>query len=182
MADQREYAMPSDVLNHLISIEVSMTTATPLSYVDVKPYNRRDFTLGLTEANIASSFSNSFPRYFRRRRAIYLLTGTIIAVTNGLRVTYRAYPADFAAALTGTTALEADPSTITFGFPRQFHELLARRVSMEWKQSRPNPIPLNELEKNYERDLEKQLNAIGREDFYESITGSLPRSDNGYNL
>lgn len=182
MLNQREYAQPSDVLNHLISIEVAMTTDTPLKYVDAKPYNRRDFTLGLTESNISSSFSNSFPRYFRRRRAIYLLTGAIIAVTDGLRVTYRAYPADFASALNGTTALEADPTTTTFGFPRQFHELLARRVGMEWKQSRPNPIPLNELEKNYERDLEAQLDAISREDFYEGITGSLPASDNGYSL
>ncbi len=182
VADQREYAIPSDVLNHLISIEVAMTTDTPLKYVDAKPYNRRDFTLGLTESNIASSFSNSFPRYFRRRRAVYLLTGAIIAVTNGLRVTYRAYPADFAAALNGTTALEADPTTTTFGFPRQFHELLARRVGMEWKQSRPNPIPLDELEKNYNGDLEKQLDAVSREDFYEDTLGSLPDSNNGEDL
>lgn len=101
VANQREYALPADVLNHIISVEVAMIADTPLQYIDAKAYNRRDFTLGLTEANISSSFSNANPKYFRRRRAIYLLTGTIIAVTDGLRITYRAYPADFSADISG---------------------------------------------------------------------------------
>lgn len=174
IADQREYAFPDDVLNSLFSIEASFTIATPLDYKLCLPDDFRRHAIGRTEKNITGKYSNEYPRYELQRKAIYILSGTIIAVTDGLRVRYRAYPADLASDMVGTTGLEIDPTTTTFGFPKQFHELWARRVSIEWKGSKPKPLPLSPLEQNYERDLEKLLVAISDGDMSGEILGSIP--------
>ena len=187
-AAQREYAQPSDVLNHLISIEIAFSATTPLAYVKLEPINPRSWGKSLTEANITADFSNIAPRYFLRRRSFYLLSGAIDAttlgaasITAGVRVTYRAYPADLPDLTNNSVDLATDPTTTTFGFPTQFHELLARRVGMEWKQSRPKPIQLSQLELNYENDLEKQLQAISRENFDEEIIANVPQNT-GHNF
>ena len=160
VANQREYALPDDVLNHIYSIEASFETATPLAYKLCLPDDYRRHGLGRTELNITGNYSNEYPRYEIQRRSIYLLSGTIISVTDGLRIRYRAFPADLASDMVGTTDLSIDPSTTTFGFPKTFHEIWARRVSIEWKGSRPKPLPLSALEQNYAIDLEAQLSAI----------------------
>ena len=94
------------------------------------------------------------------------------------------YPADFTV-LSGSTDMATDPSATTFGFLRQFHELLARRVSIEYKGSQPKPLLLNRHEQNYENDLKIQLDAISHTDNSAEIIGnSLPASetgDNGWN-
>jgi len=94
------------------------------------------------------------------------------------------FPADLSN-LTGTADLEIDPSTTTFGFPRQFQELLARRVVMEYKGRQPKPISLNKQENNYERDLKIQLDAIAHVDNSGEILAVQPPAsdfgDNGWN-
>lgn len=37
--------------------------------------------------------------------------------------------------------------------PREFHELLARRVSITWKGAQDQPLALTERELNYDKDL-----------------------------
>src|SRR3990167_2721909 len=179
VADRREYALPQNVLNHIETVEVAFNQYSPIEYILCDKIKRSDYQKSLVDANIENDFSNDDPKYFIRRRAIYLLSGDISStvlgastVAEGIRILYRKYPADFAAALDGTTELSIDPSTSTFGFPRQFHEFLARRVSMEYKNK--NGIRFSALELNYERDLQKQLDAISREDLSESILSSLP--------
>ena len=174
VANQREYALPDDVLNHIYSVEASFATATPLDYKLCLPDDYRRHGLGRTETNIIGRYSNEEPRYEIQRRSIYLLSGTIIAVTDGLRIRYRAFPADLASDMVGTTDLSIDPSTTTFGFPKTFHELWARRVSIEWKGSRPKPLPLSALEQNYAIDLEAQLSAIENGDMSDEILSTIP--------
>jgi len=53
--------------------------------------------------------------------------------------------------------MEIDPSTTTFGFPRQFHELLGRKVSIAWKSLQA--VALSPLEQSFEIDLNRQLEA-----------------------
>jgi len=184
-ASVRRYAFPADVLNHIISVEIAFNQNSPIEYLKADKIMREHYGKSLTEANITNDFSNSLPKYFIWGRVIYFLTGALdsttiggATITNGIRITYRKYPADFSASLNGTSDLEDDPTTTTFGFPRQFHELLARRTGIIWKSGRPKPIPLSELEKNYERDLQTQLNAVSQDDYSESVVSSLP-SDNG---
>lgn len=183
VADQREYAFPDDLLNRLHKFEVKFASGDsrfPSRYI-------KDYYGSETESEIVKDFANSEGdfRHTIRRRALYILSGTIVAVTDGGRIWYHEYPATLAN-LTGSTDLSVDPSTTTFGFPRQFHELLARRVSIEYKGSQPNPIKLNRHELNYENDLKIQLDAISHIDNSGEIIGLMPNSadmwNNGFNL
>lgn len=175
----REYPWPDDVLNHIVSLELAFdSTQSPLKYVEARPYPGGYQRLirqinGLTEGKVTNNFTNEDPFYVLTRRGIYILSGTISAVTDGGRLRYRAFPADLAN-LTGSTDLGIDPSTITFGMPKQFHELWARLVSICWKSDRVKPIPLSARELNYENDLKEALDAIATTDWGEEIIGSIP--------
>ena len=178
----REYAFPDDTLNRIHKVEIKFASGDsrfPSTYI-------KDYQGSETESEIVKQFSNSEGEFAHtiRRRALFILSGTIIAVTDGGKLWYHAYPADLAN-LTGSTDLSIDPSTTTFGFPRQFHELLARRVSIEYKGAKPKPLPLNRHELNYEKDLEIQLNAISRPDNSADIIGdelsSKDTGNNGFN-
>ena len=178
VADQREYAFPDDMLNRLHKFEVKFASADsrfPSTYI-------KDYSGSETESEIVKNFGNSIGEFAHtiRRRALFILSGTIIAVTNGGRIWYHAFPADLAN-LTGSTDLGVDPSTTTFGIPRQFHELLARRVSIEYKSNRPKPLPLNALELNYENDLKLALDAVAHIDNSGEIIAELPSSTDMFN-
>ena len=179
VANRREYGLPDDLLNRMHKLEVKFSSSNsrfPSTYL-------KDWRGSETESEIVKHFTNDEGGFAHaiRRRALFILSGTIAAVTSGGRLWYHAYPADLAN-LSGSTDLAVDPSTTTFGFPKQFHELLGRRVSIEYKGSQPKPIPLNAMEKNYEVDLARQLDAISHVDNSAEIIGDdLPSSDTGDN-
>lgn len=180
----REYSLPDDVLGGLVTVQAAFITASPLDYVPAIPYPGGMVQLtqdlnGLTEAKIVNKFSNQIPKYVLTRRGIYLLSGTIIAVTSGLKILSRIFPADLAS-VSGSTDLSVDPTTTSFGMPRVLHELWARRASIVWKSSRPKPIELSPLEKTYEPDLERMLETLELDDDQEEIIGTVPSDGNGY--
>lgn len=182
VADQREYGLPDDMLSRLHKVELKfVSTDSRFPAIGIKDYYGSE-----TESEIVKSFSNVEGEfgYTIRRRALFILSGTIIAVTSGGRIWYHAYPADLAN-LTGSSGLNVDPSTTTFGFPKQFHELLARRVAMEYKASQPKAIPFSPLELNYERDLKVQLDSVSSVDNSLEVIGeslNLKETGNdGYN-
>ena len=73
--------------------------------------------------------------------------------------------------------MSVDPSTTTAGFPRPFHELLARAVSIRYKQSKESPIPLTEKEQVFEYDLNKKIDAIKKLNLDREVIGSIPHND-----
>lgn len=135
------------------------------------------------------------PRYEIQRRSLYLLSGDIssatllqsngqtgaTSVTNGIRLRYRAYPADLAGLTDNTADLSVDPTTTTFGFPKQLHELWARRASLDWKSAHPGAVPISPLESSYLQDLENKLSGVEENDMSGEILGRLP-ADSGWNL
>ncbi len=173
VADRREYALASDMLNNLIKVEVKFAAAD--ARIPLLPM--KDYRGSETESEIVKKFANIEKEagYVIRRRAILILSGSIIAVTDGLRIWYIQYPSDVTS-MTGTTDMATDPSTTTAGFPRQFHELLGRRVGMERKSKTPK-ARFNTLELNYEKDLQRQLDSISRIDLGLEIIGELPSSE-----
>jgi len=177
--NQREYAFPDDVLNSIVSLELKFTAAG--KYVLAEPLARRHYKDTLEESKIINNFDNLNPRYFLRRKAIYILSGAIITVTDGVKLVYNSFPADLAN-LIGTADLSIDPSTTTHGFPREFHELWARRVGIEYKDANNKKLSLKELK--YEEDLEKALDDFSTVDLSAATIASLPsgasRGDNGY--
>lgn len=178
----REYALDDNQLNRLHKVEIKFASGDSR----FPATNIKDYSGSETESEIVKNFGNSEGEfaYTIRRRKLLLLSGTTIAVTDGGRMWWHKYPADFTV-LSGSTDMATDPSATTFGFLRQFHELLARRVSIEYKGSQPKPLLLNRHEQNYENDLKIQLDAISHTDNSAEIIGnSLPASetgDNGWN-
>ena len=203
IANQREYAFPDDQLNHIFSIEVAFSSTTDtfgqLPYVAAFPDDFRRLGLARTEANIQANYTNgstgsflidaygsmngaSGPRYEIQRRSVYLLSGSISStaiggstVSNGIRLRYRAYPADLTQLTDNSADLSIDPSTTTFGFPKQFHELWARRVSVDWKSQHPGAVPPSQLDTSYLQDFENKLSGVEENDLSGEIIGRLPR-------
>lgn len=174
VADRREYAIGDDLLNRIQKVELKFSSSDsrfPSKYI-------KDYLGSETESEIVKNFSNAENGFAHtiRRRALFILSGTITSVTGGGRIWAHIFPGDLAN-LTGSTGLEVDPTTTSFGFPRQFHELLARRIAIEYKGRQPKPIPLSPMEVNYERDLEKQLAAISHVDNSGEIIAELPSAE-----
>lgn len=174
----REYSFPEDLMNSMVNLEAKFTAAG--NYVPVRHLARRHFKDTLQESLIVAEFDNLEPKYFRRRKALYILSGTIITVSDGLRLVYNAFPANLAN-VTGDTDLSIDPTTTSHGFPREFHELLSTAVSREYKSD--NNIKFNRKDDEYDVDLENKLNEFSVGDTGKSVIGSLPAGnhDNGFN-
>lgn len=180
----REYALPDDMMSNLFTVEVALDPAAPTAFIQAKPYPGGIQKLmqdigGMTEAKIAGAFSNQTPYYILVRRGVFILSGTITGFSTGnggFKIRYRVFPADLAN-LTGTSDLSVDPTTTSFGVPKQVHELWARRAGIIWKQSGPDPIPLSELEKSYEYDLKYAIDSISEDDFAREEFGWIPPND-----
>jgi len=173
--DQREYGFGDDLLNRIHKLEIKFALGdSRFPALSIKDYHGSE-----TESEITKQFSNAERgfAYTIRRRAVFILSGSIVAVTDGGRLWSHIYPAD--PSLTGGANLEVDPTTTTFGFPRQFQELLARRVSIEYKSR--NNKPLSKKENEYESDLLIQLNAIASIDNSGEIIGEFPDSQDLWN-
>lgn len=180
VVNQREYAWATDLLNRMIGLELKFTASG--DYVVAQPIQRVHYLDTLQESVIVDNYDNLGPRYFIRRKAIYILSGTIIAVTNGIKFIYDCFPADLAD-MVGVADLSLDPSTTSHGFPKEFHEILARRISIAYKD--PNGVKLSPKELDYENDLTKLLDNFAMSNLDEEITGKLPDdsdTDNGYSL
>lgn len=182
VADQREYAFPADVMNNLVNLELKFDSSG--DYKLATSADRFQFRKALQESIIIENFTNEDPKYFIRRQAFYILSGAIIAVTDGIRVVYNAFPADLSN-LTGSTGLEVDPSTTTHGFPKEFHEFWARAVSIEYKDQ--NNMSLSTKEKSFDADLLKAIDDFSIPVLDHQIVGGLPDratdgTDNGFLL
>ena len=175
----RLYAFPDDILSSIVSVELMFAVGD--NYVQAKPSARRHYNDVLQESIIVNNFNNSDPEYFIRRKAIYVLSGTIVAVTDGIKLVYDAFPAALTN-LTGSACLSIDPTTTTHGFPREFHKLLARKVIRDYRSE--HKIKLNKVDLDFENDFEKKLDAFSVVDTGKVIKGGLPitRSDDGYDF
>ena len=172
VADQREYAIGNDMLNRIQRVEIKFSSSdSRFPARAIKDYQGSE-----TESEIVKTYSNAKDcfAYTIRRRALFILSGTITNVTAGGRIWTYVFPATLANLTDNTNGLEVDPSTTTFGFPRQLQELLARRVAIEWKGAQPKPLPLNAMEVNYERDLKSVLDSMTPIDNSLEVIGELP--------
>lgn len=173
-ANRREYAMPDDILNNLKTVEAKLD-GTNISRLI--PFDLNSFKRPTGEMDIRNDFASKAPAYDIYRRAIQLYTGdAIIAVTAGLILRAIIYPADFTA-FSSSDDMSVDPGIYTFGFPRQFHELLARRVSMMYKSSQDRPKALTDNERLFEADLAKAIAAISNPNLDANVEASVPYDD-----
>ncbi len=175
----REYPMPTDILSRIKRVEAKLdgTDWVKLTSIDLKDIERPTNT----ESDITNNFSNERGKAFYdiRRKSIYIYSGTIIAGTDTLKVWIKTWPAAITN-LAGATDMSIDPSTTTHGIPRSMHEIWARGVIIDYKGSKEKPLPLNEGELSYDKDLQLSLEALMHANLDEEVFGKLPpKSDRG---
>lgn len=172
--NQREYAFPDNLLGQIKLAEAKLDGTNWKRLIEVD-YNLDNYTTDNT--TIKSTFQGKNPAMQILRNSIWILNDTdIAAVTAGLKIHAFIYPADFSS-MASTTDMAVNPSTTTFGWPRQFHELLARRVIIEYKGSRDIPIQLTQKEQNYYNDLQMALDSISLENLDRETLGNVPSED-----
>jgi hypothetical protein len=181
-ADNRFYDFPTNVLNNIRKVEAKFTSSG--DFVVVKPISEFDYDEALQESKITNDFDNDHPKYFIRKKQIAILSGTIIAVTSGLKIVHNAFPGDLAAVTDNATDLSVDASATAIGFPKEFHELWARRVSIAYKSRPGSTMKLNANELLYLKHLEEALDNFSVANLDSSIIGHLPETDNdnGFDL
>lgn len=175
-ADRREYILPENLLNGIESVELKLED----EYVYATPLKGRP-KIALTETEITNAYDNSEPYYFMRRDSLYILSGTITAVTAGIRL-IKNQPPEPISDITSSTDLSTAPSTTTLGFPSEFHTLLARRIIQNFKDT--NDTPLNREDQMYEQDLDKRIEqySFATESLERRITQPTNLFSNGYDL
>jgi hypothetical protein len=179
-AGVREYSFPANILSNIKGVEACVANEG----TEFKKFDEFDLTKyrqTTVEADIRQQFSGKY-LFDIFRKSLWLYTGEeIIDVTDGLKLWAIQFPADLTTAiLSSSEDMSVDPSTTSHGMPREAHEIWARSVIIEYKNSKEKPIPLTEKELNYENDLQKVLNALKGTNLDRQNLASVPR-DTGEN-
>lgn len=176
-AGVREYSFPSDILSNIKAVEAKVA----LAGTEFKKFTEFDMTAykGTTvESKIRQAFSGKY-QFDIFRKSLWLYTGEeIVAVTDGLKLWAIQYPADLTEAkLASTDDMSVQPTTTSHGMPKEAHEIWARAVIIEYKNSKEKPIPLTERELNYQADLQMVLNALKGTNLDRQNQGTVPYND-----
>lgn len=173
-ANQREYPLPDDILGKIKRVEAALDGVNylKLSELDLSVWPR-----GTTETDIVNTFSNDEGNVYYDifRNALWLYSGAIIDVENGIKLWYIANPPDLTS-LAGTSDLSADPSTTTAGIPRSLHDIWATMTAVDWKTSRDRPLPLTEREQRIDDILGEAVDSLSAMNLDRTVLASLPPS------
>lgn len=172
IAGQREYNLPPEMLTGIQRVGIQFVEGG--KYIIATERSPHVDNIPLDEATIQAHFTDGKPGYYVLRRALYLLTASpIIDMPNGLQVYAPIFPPNFSN-LSVTVDMAADLSDVSVGFPEPLHELLARYVSIAYKNNRTRPIPLTEEEKVYGSDLDEAIAQLASINQKEKLTVRLP--------
>lgn len=172
--DQREYPLDATVAGAIKFLEVKLD-GTNWRRIYETDFNLE--TLTTDEMGIMAAFSGRNPEFAIFRNSIWILSAeAIAAVTDGLKIWAYIWPAAFTS-LAGSTDMSAPPSASTFGWPRQFQELLARKVVIAYKESRDKPMVLNQTEQSWEKDFTLMLDGIMHPNQDRTFCAQIPFND-----
>lgn len=178
VANQREYPLNSNILSRIKRVEAKLDGT---NFLKLTSFDLLDHDKPVTpEANITTYFSNEEGNCFYdlMRKAIWIYSGTITSVTDGLRVWVNTYPANISD-MTSATDMSVDPSTTTHGVPKELHKVTCEGVIIEWKGSREKPIPLTDNELLHENHIEKAIQTLKKESYDTEVQGQLPDNLSG---
>lgn len=176
IANQREYSLPADMLSSIKRVEAKLDG---INWIKLKELDINRFKNSvLIESEITQHFGNTDGRaYFDlSRKSIIIYSGNIIDVANGLEIWVNTWPSAITN-LASQIDMSLDPSDTTHGIPRELHEIWARGVTIDWKSSRENPIPLSEKEVVYGVDKIKAINSLKPQNRGREVIGSTPYED-----
>lgn len=173
VADQREYALPVELLNQIKYVEAKLDGSnwSKLSEFDLNSYG-----YPTDESSIRYYFSGK-TGYDIFRNSLWLLTGgAIIAVTEGLKLWAIQWPEDISS-VSGSTDMSVASADTEVAMPRATHEIWARRVSIMYKGSKEKPIPLSERELRVDADWANVLNSLRGGNLDRAVLATTPQDD-----
>lgn len=176
VADTREYDLPADMLSTIERVEAKLDGSTWKPLVELElPLE----SFATDETSIRSAFANRIPAYDLYRRSLFIYSGTaVISVTGGLKLWAFLWPSKLDN-LTDVIDLSTPATSTSVGFPREFHELLARETSITWKGKQDVPLPLSQSELKFEQDFKTALDSV-RNANQDRAVGAREPVDNGF--
>lgn len=182
VANQREYALPSDLLSRMERLEADFDDDG--EYIKLKSMEQSEWDKGHDETTVTNHFSNEEGKaYFDViRKSVYIYSGTISAVTDGLKLWAKTRPYVFDTTdLTSSVDMSQDPSTTELGMPQELHKVWSDMVVAEWKSSQGKPVPLTEKEQNVVYRLRKSLEALKNPNLDLEFKAKVPQGDDVWN-
>lgn len=176
VADQREYPLHSDLLSRIKRVEAKLDGT---NFIKLYEFDLPQHTYPIsTEADIVAHFGNTEgDAYFDiMRGSIWIYSGTITAVTSGLKIWLNTIVADITS-MVSTTDMSVDPTTTTHGIPRALHKPLADGIVIEWKQSKEKPIALSDTELRWDLEVDRAVSSLKRANYDRNVIGLLPEDD-----
>ena len=153
---KRNYALPPELLSQIKYLQAYING----EWCILREYDITFLEISTDETSIQNAWKGKDPAFMIFGNEIIILSeDSIENVTNGLKIWSLVYPKHLDT-LSGTTDISVRPSPITCGFPRQFHELLATAIVIDWKGSQDTSIALTAKEINYNNDLASKLDSI----------------------
>jgi hypothetical protein len=177
VANQREYPLHSNILSRIKRIEAALDGS---NYLKLTSFDLTDHDKPVTgETNITSHFANleSECFYDLMRKAVWIYSGTITNVSDGLRIWVNTYPADITGDMTSSTDMSVDPSTTTHGVPKALHKVISDGVIIAWKGSLEKPIPLSDHEILHERHVQNAFQTLKKASYDTEVVGQIPYND-----
>ncbi|MCR4305477.1 MAG: hypothetical protein NUV73_00145 [Candidatus Daviesbacteria bacterium] len=183
VASQRQYSLPLTILSRIKYIEAMLdgTNWIHLDEMELSQYKR-----GTDETTITTYFQNieGEAYYLRYWNSIFILSGTIVDVTDGIKLWLKTYPWT-PNDLSSDTEMNVDHSATEHGIPRPLHKLLAKGIVIEWKESKDKPIPLTQSELMWDKQVQDAIYTMKHGNLDKEIIGSIPsaqsRGDDGSN-
>jgi len=173
VAAQREYPLPEK----LIKIKQVEAKLDGINWKHLTEFDLNYYDHPTDEEDILEQFSDDKPQFDIFRNSIWIYNGSaIVDVVGGLKLWYITLPANITD-LSLTTDMSNDPTSTTAGFPVELHELLARRVSIAYKESKDKPKPLTEKEKNFNVELRETFKEMRRLNMDKVIQMITPYDD-----
>lgn len=186
----REYPFPADILTKIIKVEAKLDGD---NWVTLDEFDLNSYKRTTDEATIRDLFSNTNtgidalnqgevhtrkPAFDIYRNAIFIYSGAVTAVEEGLKLYYSQEPTELNdTRLASGTDLSAAPSDIETGIPKALHKTLAIRTSIAFKSSMQRPIPLTETEQNIEYIQAKAIDSLRGTNLDRTIIAQVPYND-----
>lgn len=182
----REFSFPNDILKHMVRAYAKIDG----DWEHLEEYDDGDFDdyPMVTEENVTDAMSSLSldPGFILQGRGVFLVTEeSLDAVTDGLRLEAMLYPENIEKTdlsvntdLSVPTSPNADEK---HALPRQAHKLWAMLTSIEYKNSRPKPIPLNFNEENIEKvQIPRVVNQLKKRNIGRAVTADVENPDAGF--
>ena len=176
VANQREYPLHSDLLSRIKRVEAKLDASSFIKLYEFDLPQHKDPIS--TEADIVAHFGNLENEAFFdiMRNAIWIYSGTITAVTAGLKIWLNTVVADITS-MASTTDMSEDPTTTTHGVPRALHKVLCDGIVIEWKDSREKPIPLSQSERAHDLEIDRAVSCLKNANYDRDVVGTVPDDD-----